>query len=612
MVPEYTAIVNAVLEGDQEAVRVNLTRALEAGHEPLSIVNEALVCAMDIVINKLENNEIYVTDLIATGRAMQAGLKELRPYLSAQHIAPSGRVVIGTVAGDIHDIGKNLVALMLEASGYEVIDLGVDVSPAMFVEAIKKYKPGIVCLSALLSTTVKFVGETVTAIKEAGLRHEVKIMVGGGRLNADLAEKMGADAYAPEAATAVKIVKELMHAPLVPHTPPFLARVFTHDALTEVSDALQSLFGLELTVLDTWGKTRFQPPGGLSCSADNCPNAGTDGHISGSRQKLGPTPCLETLEGTIAYRCPGGALELAYPLAADQKVLGEISCGHFLLQEDSCPPCKLKKIPLLSRQQLGTVGRLLSFAAKASIELSQAVEKTEQLAEQLQEQQANFMHFIKRQHQLEEALRDAELKALQSQVNPHFLFNALNTVARLALLEGHGQTEKVVQALARLMRYSLYQVKTMVSVKEELQAVKDYLLIQEIRFQERLSSKLDVAEEVLAARMPCMILQPLVENACLHGIEPSKKGGQVKLLGRLERDQVRFEIADDGIGMAEEVRQKIFALNAKFDSQGQVSGLGIANVCRRLNYHFGSKSAFDIHSAPGTGTKVLLVFPLIV
>jgi sensor histidine kinase YesM len=216
---------------------------------------------------------------------------------------------------------------------------------------------------------------------------------------------------------------------------------------------------------------------------------------------------------------------------------------------------------------------------------------------------------MKRQHRLEEALKDAEMNALQSQVNPHFLFNALNTISRLALLQGDSQTEKVVGALARLMRYSLYQVKSLVTVREEVQSIKDFLLIQEARFQGRIASRVEVDKNIMDSEMPCMILQPLVENACLHGLEPLKKGGLVSVRGWLDDDQVCFIIEDNGVGMTEQVKKDIFHMKSKPDSRGQVSGLGLPNVLRRLQYQFGSDCALDIESQPGKGTKLQLSFP---
>ena len=143
-------------------------------------------------------------------RAMHAGLNEIRPYMATDNTAFAGRAVLGTVAGDLHDIGKNLLKLLMEAAGFEIFDLGVDVSPGRFIEAVAKHKPQVLCLSALLSTTVKSMQETVEALNEAGLRDHVKVIVGGAALTPDLAKNLGADAYAHDAITGVKIIKKLV------------------------------------------------------------------------------------------------------------------------------------------------------------------------------------------------------------------------------------------------------------------------------------------------------------------------------------------------------------------------------------------------------------------
>ncbi|MEG1478529.1 MAG: sensor histidine kinase, partial [Clostridiales bacterium] len=223
------------------------------------------------------------------------------------------------------------------------------------------------------------------------------------------------------------------------------------------------------------------------------------------------------------------------------------------------------------------------------------------------------VNFMKKQHQLEEKLKDAELNALQNQVNPHFLFNSLNTIARVAVIEGDKYTESLVSALARLMRYSLYQVKSVVTLEEEVKTVQDYLKIQEARFRDRMTHRIDVESSILNAKMPCMILQPLVENACQHGLEPCRRGGIVSIQGWLENQQVFLEVSDNGIGMSEEIQRNIFKLeDIQSAKGGQVSGLGLNNVLSRLQFHFGSDCAWDISSAINKGTTLQLSFPYII
>ncbi|ATW25891.1 cobalamin-dependent protein [Candidatus Formimonas warabiya] len=597
---QFDKIVEAILSGNTAAVRDQVKKALAMGEDPVKIISSGLVAAMDIVGNKFERNEIYVTELIVTARAMHAGLNEIRPHMAAHNAAIAGRAVIGTVAGDLHDIGKNLLKLMLEASGFEVFDLGVDVSAGRFVEAVAKHKPQVLCLSALLSTTVKAMNETVDALQEAGLRDHVKVIVGGAALSAELAAKIRADAYAADAVSGVQVIKELVSSPDDPAAPFILENIFSGTSLEELQKAFSALVGLDLMVVDSWGHPISAPGSFLGCSK-YCHEVKTAlGNIG-----YQTVPLWEGLKDAFAYRCRAGLIEITYPLIGSVGKVGAIMVGHFLMEEDCLPGHCPEGIPVLSREKLENVCQLLSFLGGRIIDLSQALAANRQL----EEQRASFIHFMKRQHRLEEALKDAELNALQLQVNPHFLFNALNTISRLALLQGDSLTERVVGALARLMRYSLYQVKSMVSVREEVRAVQDFLLIQEARFQGRITSRVEIDEDIMSGQMPCMILQPLVENACLHGLEPLKKGGIVSVRGWLEDDQICFEIEDNGVGMPDQVKKDIFQMRVRSDSRTQVGGLGLPNVLRRLQYQFGSRCALDIDSSPGKGTRLHLSFP---
>ncbi|HHT62651.1 MAG TPA: histidine kinase [Clostridia bacterium] len=601
MPAKFDKIIDAVLSGNASAVKEQVKKALAMGEDPEKIISDGLVKAMDIVGMKFEHNEIYVTELIVTSRAMHAGLNEIRPYMATDNTAFAGRAVLGTVAGDLHDIGKNLLKLLMEAAGFEIFDLGVDVSPGRFIEAVAKHKPQVLCLSALLSTTVKSMQETVEALNEAGLRDHVKVIVGGAALTPDLAKNLGADAYAHDAITGVKIIKKLVSEADNPAAPLILENIFSGTSLQDLQKAFTSLVGLDLMVVDAVGNP-ISPPGEFMQCSKYCPQLkkvlGNIGYQT--------VPLWSGLKDAFAYRCHAGLIEITYPLiGSNVGKLGAIICGHFLMEGD-CPKGNSPEgIPVISKEKLENICRLLSFIGGRIIDLSQALT----VNRQLEDQRSSFIHFMKRQHRLEEALKDAEMNALQSQVNPHFLFNALNTISRLALLQGDSQTEKVVGALARLMRYSLYQVKSLVTVREEVQSIKDFLLIQEARFQGRIASRVEVDKNIMDSEMPCMILQPLVENACLHGLEPLKKGGLVSVRGWLDDDRVCFIIEDNGVGMTEQVKKDIFHMKSKPDSRGQVSGLGLPNVLRRLQYQFGSDCALDIESQPGKGTKLQLSFP---
>jgi len=200
----------AVLSGDDERAAELTKKALEEGIEPGKILNEALIPAMEIVGREYEEGERYVPEMLISAEAMKAAMEVLRPRLMETGVRLKGKVVIGTVEGDLHDIGKNLVAMMLEGAGFEVIDLGVEVTAERFIQAVREHKPDVLGMSALLTTTMIHMPEVIEALKEAGLREEVKVIVGGAPVTQEYAEKIGADGYAPDAASAVAVVKKLL------------------------------------------------------------------------------------------------------------------------------------------------------------------------------------------------------------------------------------------------------------------------------------------------------------------------------------------------------------------------------------------------------------------
>ncbi len=192
-------------KGKAKDVKVLVQQALDEGIAPQKILNEGLIMGMTVIGGKFKLNEVYVPEVLVAARAMNAGLEILRPALVLAGNKSVGKALICTVLGDLHDIGKNLVKMMLEGQGIEVVDLGVDVAPDVIVNAIISEKPDIVCLSALLTTTMMNQKVIIDAIKEAGLRDQVKILVGGAPVTEAFAREIGADAYSPDAATAAEV-----------------------------------------------------------------------------------------------------------------------------------------------------------------------------------------------------------------------------------------------------------------------------------------------------------------------------------------------------------------------------------------------------------------------
>lgn len=199
-----------VIKGDRNGTQDLVDQALGQGIEAGIILKEALIPAMDEVGARFEKGDFFVPEMLIAARAMKTGIEILKPLLTESGVDSAGKVVIGTVKGDLHDIGKNLVGLMLEGGGFEVIDLGTDVSVEKFIEAVKSEKPHLLGMSALLTTTMTSAGEVIQALEKEGLRDQIKVMFGGAPVTQAYTEKIGADGYAPDAAVAVKKARELL------------------------------------------------------------------------------------------------------------------------------------------------------------------------------------------------------------------------------------------------------------------------------------------------------------------------------------------------------------------------------------------------------------------
>jgi 5-methyltetrahydrofolate--homocysteine methyltransferase len=200
-------IMDSLLQGDADGVKAKVQAALDRGARPADIFNQALIAAMDIVGERMENADMFIPEVLMAAQAMNAGLEVLKPLLTESDASAKGRVIIGTVKGDLHDIGKNLVAMMLESCGLEVHNLGVDIAPEEFVTQAQAHNANMVCLSALLTTTMPMMRATVTALTEAGLKGRIKVLVGGAPVTQNFADEIGADGYAPDAGSAAKMAK---------------------------------------------------------------------------------------------------------------------------------------------------------------------------------------------------------------------------------------------------------------------------------------------------------------------------------------------------------------------------------------------------------------------
>lgn len=202
-------LYQAILEGQRDVAEAKVIEALDTGMDPGAVL-DIMVGAMSEVGRLFEEGEYFVPEMLIAARAMKTGMEILKPHLVDSDIQPLGKIVAGTVKGDLHDIGKNLVCMMLEGAGFQIIDLGADVSPEAFVSAVQEHNPDFVALSALLTTTMPFMQTTIEALKQAGVRDDVKVLIGGAPITDAYAEKIGADGYSQDASRAVKLAKSLL------------------------------------------------------------------------------------------------------------------------------------------------------------------------------------------------------------------------------------------------------------------------------------------------------------------------------------------------------------------------------------------------------------------
>jgi 5-methyltetrahydrofolate--homocysteine methyltransferase len=207
---DFKEMQDALIAGNAQRVKELTEQAVEDGVSPADILNKGLVPGMAVIGERFKNNEVYVPEVLIAARAMKAGMAIIKPLLVEANVEPIGRVVIGTVKGDLHDIGKNLVGMMLEGAGFEVIDVGVDVAPEKFVSVAKEKNAKLIGLSALLTTTMPSMRDTLDKLESEGVRSDIKMMIGGAPVTQRYADEIGADGYAPDASSAVDLAKSLL------------------------------------------------------------------------------------------------------------------------------------------------------------------------------------------------------------------------------------------------------------------------------------------------------------------------------------------------------------------------------------------------------------------
>ena len=206
----FEQLSTAVLEGDSTASAEITQQGLDEGLEPQELLNNGLIVGMDEVGVRFRRGDMFVPEVLMSAESMASGMKLLRPLLAESDTKMAGKILMGTVEGDLHDIGKNLVSMMCEGAGFEIVNIGFDAAPAKFIDAIKEHQPDIVGMSAMLTTTMRAMGHTIKAIEEAGLRDQVKIMVGGAPVDQEFADRIGADGYGANAPSSADLAKQLV------------------------------------------------------------------------------------------------------------------------------------------------------------------------------------------------------------------------------------------------------------------------------------------------------------------------------------------------------------------------------------------------------------------
>jgi 5-methyltetrahydrofolate--homocysteine methyltransferase len=207
---DFQTIVDTLVEGDEKKLTNLAQSALDEGVSAKEILEKGLMAGMDIVGKKMEDEDMFIPEVLRSAKTMSAVINILKPLLAEGDVIAAGKVVIGTVKGDLHDIGKNLVAMMLESAGFEVYNLGADILPDTYIEAIKDKKADMLCMSALLTTTMPMMKTTIDALSKSGLREQVKVMIGGAPVTQDFADQIGADGYAHDAGSATRLAKALL------------------------------------------------------------------------------------------------------------------------------------------------------------------------------------------------------------------------------------------------------------------------------------------------------------------------------------------------------------------------------------------------------------------
>jgi len=394
----------------------------------------------------------------------------------------------------------------------------------------------------------------------------------------------------------------------------YLREVVEVFRLQEVVDKFAKATSVAAVVTDIDGVPITEPSNFTTfCKLVRSTSEGMKGCYK-SDQQGGKAACEQ--RNLSLYSCHCGIIDMAAPLILEGVYWGAVLCGQVLLEEPSGEKIRqirtlarilgvdenemehaFRQIEVVSESKIRAAGELLQIVANYIVEMSVSKLVHQKLTQQLEESARK-----------ERVMHQLELRALQSQVNPHFLFNTLNAVSRLALIEGAAKTEEMVYALARLLRYTLRNIDQVVPLREELDYIRNYLFIQKTRYGDHIDFQIETHPEVLETMIPVMTLQPVVENAIVHGLESREEGGRIMINARVVGERVCIEIRDTGIGM--DTAKISHTLKGSRSGLGHTTGLGLSNVQQRLKHCHGDSYGLELFSSPGKGTTVLLWIPI--
>lgn len=392
-----------------------------------------------------------------------------------------------------------------------------------------------------------------------------------------------------------------------------ISDVIDLDILQQIQDTFAQAMGIATVTVDRTGRpitrdTNFQPlcklrrstaAGLASCQASDAEGG-----------RLAHALCQPQ-----TYTCGGGLLDSAAPITIEGEYVGCILCGQVVPADDrerfvadiiernvalGLPPDEVsemvRKLPVVPRQRFHAATKLLSLVANYIIQMGAARLAQEKLLEEAQENAA-----------LQVALQEAQLRALKAQINPHFLFNSLTLIAYTAIEEQAPRTEEITYILSDILRYSLRSMSTSVELREEMEMIEHYLAIQQVRFGDRLRWQVDIDPSIHHARIPCMVLQPLVENAVIHAAEPVTRPVTITVRGWRENGRVQLSIADDGAGIEPWL---VTAINeGELPSRGEKPPLGLRNIMQRLEGEYGKEFQMEVESQLDQGTVICVSFP---